>query len=280
MARKQRDDDGYVSLEGEFTRADIEALASRGAIEKLSFTQRATLLTEPVARGLRALASVGNFWLWCTTTRAALRHAFALPGLHELNVLSVEGAGHMHGAADAHTLRALRANFGLSEADLFEIARLPALAELGAQTSQLTPHALDALLAMPALTSLDIEDTPFGDAMARRVAQSTTLQALDCGNTKLTGKGLAALCGMRQLRALDLWATRVRDDDLDMLAALPQLEYVSIGHPVERKAPRADVVVAKLAQIPSLRRVWLDGVAVDASTQALLTQRYEYVRIT
>lgn len=269
-----------VDLEGEFTRDDIAALAARGAIGKLSITKRKTPFAEPVASALRELASVEDFWLWCDVSRDAMTHALALPGLRELNVLLVREPGQTGGAAAAGNLRVLRVNLGLSEADLVEIAHCPALAELGAQSCQLTMRALDALLAMPTLESLDIEDTPFDDAMAAQVAHSTTLHTLDCGNTKLTGKGLAALCRMPQLRSLDLWATHVALQDLDRLVDLPNLDYLSLGHPVENKAPRIDGVMALLDRLPTLRRIWLDGIALDDATRKTLEARYTYVRIT
>lgn len=273
-------DDGLIGLEGEFTQADVAALAAHGAIDKLSFTQRATPLTEPVARGLASIASVDYFWLWCTATRAALLHVFALPGLRELHVLGVAAPGRLRGVSEAARLEVFRSSW-LTESDLLELSRSPTVRELAAHGSTITRRVVDALVAMPRLESLDIEDSRFDDAMAQRLAASPTIVSLWVCNTRLTGRGLAALCGMRQLRALDLWATKIAAADLALLATLPELDTISLGsYDGDPGALRGRDVVPALRKIRKLKTVWLDGVALSASERRAIEKRYPNVRIS
>jgi hypothetical protein len=151
----------------------------------------------------------------------------------------------------------------VNEADLAMIARAPLLRELSVQQAKLTPRAIDALVATTHLTDLDIEDTPFNDDMAERLARSRTISALDAGATFLTRAGLAHLCRMPQLRAIDLWATDIQMSDLSLLEGLPQLEYLSFGSMRRRGRYDPDDLVAQLKRPPTLKRLWVDGVTIS-----------------
>jgi hypothetical protein len=56
---------------------------------------------------------------------------------------------------------------------------------IGAQGANLTCNVIEAFLGMPALESLDLEESNFDDDMAARISASSTLLSLDIGNTKL-----------------------------------------------------------------------------------------------
>ena len=272
--------DNNAALEGDFATADIAALAARGAIAQLSVTQRTTPLTDPIARGLAPLASVDYFWLWCTTTRAALRHVFALPRLRELHLSGIAAPGRLRGVADAAHLQVFRSSW-MTETDLLELSRSRTLVELGVRGSKITPRVIEAFVAMPKLASLDVEDTHFDDAMARQLSVSTAITALWVGQTRLTRDGLAALCRMRQLRSLDLWMTRITVEDLALLATLPNLESLTLGsYDGDPDALRGAEIVPALRKIKSLKTLWLDGVALNPSTRRAIEKRYTNVRIS
>lgn len=256
----------------------MDALARCERIERLSITQTA-LLSIRLARRIEPLR-VEHLWLWCPATPGAMRHVLRMPILRTLDVYRITEAGRLPSFAGAATLDVLRANHGLSERDLLQVASSPMLRELGAQSSQLTHAALDALLAMPALESIDLESTAFDDAMARRTSRSTRITALDLGATRLTRRGLAHLVGMPQLRSLDLWNTAIEARDLQLLRQLPQLEYVSIGTPYDDVALDASAIVSLLLELPALRRAWLDGVRIDRAQRAGLEARLEHLRVT
>jgi hypothetical protein len=275
----QRDARGWYAIEGIATRAAIHALREVGSIDKLSVTN-GPLITVEVAKLICSLPHVEWLWLWCEVTRAAVGEVIRLPGLTSLDILAVRRPGRLSGFERAATLRALRANHSLEEDDLLAIARAPRLCELGAQGARLTPTALDALLANPELKALDLEGTEFDDDMARMISQSTSISSLDLGATKLTRRGLEHLSSMKQLRSLDLWATSLQERDFELLRSLPHLEYVSVGGYDGSKSLDAAFLVSLFLSLPSLTRLWLDGVSIDQAQVAALKEKLTSVRVT
>jgi hypothetical protein len=85
---------------------------------------------------------------------------------------------------------------------------------------------------------------------------------------------------MGQLRSLDLWASGIKESDLDLLTHLANLEYLSVGGVEGQSAFNPESLVRRLEAIPSLKRVWLDGVPLTEAQKATLESRYSYVRIT
>jgi hypothetical protein len=267
----------WVTLEGAINTADIRALGRLGHMEKLSLS-KANLITTAIAKGFSSLKSVEWLWLWCTVTRTAMREIFSIPNLKILDVLALRHPGRLQNLTLAESLVTFRANHYMSEEDLFAVAELPALEELGAQNATLTEASLAALLDMPYLRDIDLEATCFDDTMAATISQVDRIRKLDIGATRLTGKGLKHICKMKQLRSLDLWANDITEQDLDMLADLPNLEYLSVGGYSGQTTLTSEGVVPRLKKIGSLKRIWLDGISVSEEEQKLLNVRYEKVR--
>lgn len=272
--------DEWLSFVGPFsTRTQkLKSLNKYGRIEKLSLTKQ-PLLTAKLASNFFELQSVREFWLWCSVTRIAMRHVITIPGLEKLSILAIKQPGRLKNFAAANSLKVFSCNF-MSEADLLEISNLPILQELHAQNSTLTPKALDALLQMPTLEHLDLEATAFDDEMAAIVAESKTIKHLDVGALRLTSKGLQQLSKMSQLRSLDIWAIDVGESDLDCLSKLSELEYLSIGGYYEQTILTAKGVLPRLKEIPSLKKIWLDGIVLTESEKKTLKEQYEYVQVS
>jgi hypothetical protein len=203
--------------------------------------------------------------MWLPVSRAALSHCLHAPGLREIGLFELTGPGCLRDFSVAKSLEILRIPIarGVGEAELAMIARAPLLRELSVQQAKLTIRAIDTLAAMPCLTNLDIETSRFDDNMAWRLAQSQTIASLDIGSTDITRVGLAHLCRMPQLKALDLWATDIQLADLSLLEALPNLEYLSLGSMSRPDKYDADGLVAQLQRLPTLKKLWLDGVKLD-----------------
>jgi hypothetical protein len=271
--------DDWAKLEGAFTAADVQSLRKLGHIEKLSIT-KGPRITAKTSRALSTLASVTWLWLWCEITRTAMRHVIAIRGLRDLDILGMTGPGILEGFASAGSLERIRANFGMTEQDLLEICRCRSLREIGAQNARLTPPVFEALLGLPQLEALDLEATDFDDEMAEQISSSDRLASLDVGAGKLSRHGLTHICKMKQLRSLDLWATRIEQDDVELLRDLPRLEYLSIGDYEGGKRFDAELLLPRLIGMPSLKRVWLDGVALTPDQRAQLEVRFSSVRIT
>jgi hypothetical protein len=275
QAKPQNDE---VEIEGHFSPATIRAIAKQGHIEKLSITN-APLLTAKVARGFSALSSVTQLWLWCDVTRTAMRYVIAIPQLQILNILNIKNPGRLGGFASATSLHTFRCPF-LSESDLLEISTCRTLREISVQDGEISPGVIEALLGLPQLEKLDLEATVFDDDMAKQISASTRLLSLDVGATRLTRKGLIHICKMRQLQALDLWATAIDESDLDLLSQLPKLEYLSIGDVEGCTRFNAETVLPRLARMSALQEVWLDGIPVNSSQMEQLESSYKKVRVT
>jgi hypothetical protein len=112
--------DGWISLEGPFGASQLRELKTFGHIERLSLTKQ-PLLTAAIAHGLKGVQSVEHLWLWCDTTRAAMRFVLGIPGLRNLDVLAIERPGPLSAFTDADTLEVFRCNLYLMEDDLLQI---------------------------------------------------------------------------------------------------------------------------------------------------------------
>ena len=273
---------GWFAIQGELTVEAIRALnAVEGPLQRLAIGegQRLTLTIERAKR-LRALKSVDWLWLWTDVTRGAMHYVLQTPGLRVLDLLCISRPGTLGGFEHASDLQIFRANHYLSEADVLAVTKCASLREIGIQSSELTHRALEALLSLPQIGSLDLEGTSFDDSMAPRMSRSTTLTSVDLGGTTITRRGFEHIVSMPQLRSLDLWDTRLTETDLELLKALPVLEYISLGGHGGVVPLEPSKVVDLLLSLPSLERVWLDGVAIDAAQEAALKARLKYVRIS
>ncbi len=266
-----------LSLKGPFKAKDISAFRPHKHIHQLSITNQ-KCLTADIAKGFDSLQSVKNLWLWCSITRTAMRHIIKISDLEEIDILEIHHPGNLENFKCASALKIFRCNHYLSEADLLEIAKLPKLQALGAQGSMLTSTALHALLQKPSLVCLDIEGSNLTDKMAEMLSLPNKIETLEIGRTLITKKGLKSLCNMPQLKSLDIWATDIMEKDLALLANLSNLESLSIGNLEGQSILSFKGVLPHLKNIPSLKRIWLDGILVTESEKKKLEQHYESVR--
>lgn len=272
------DQDGYYAFAGDIPEEAIQGLAAMASIEKLKVTDIA-LVTVKLAKRLAPLR-VEQLWIWTDVTRRAMRYLIEIPQLRIVDLLCITGPGHLANFGKARHLEIFRANHYMTERDLIEVTQCASLREIGAQNAELSASVISALLSLPNLTGLDLEATRFDDRMARRISTSTTLAALDLGGTLITRQGLEHLTGMRQLHSLDLWATDLDEADLKLLLNLPNLEYLSLGGYDHLPSLDADKITSLLLDMPSLKRVWLDGVCIEPSQQVELEARFDSLCLT
>lgn len=269
---------GWYAIEGDVDTDAVAQLKKIEPIAKLSLA-KIPLVTVQRARRLSSLR-VEHLWLGCDVTRRAMRHIVQIPGLRALDVLCIKGPGAMGHFRQAHTLETFRANHDMTEAELLEVTQCAQLNELGAQGAELSSDALAAILALPGLISLDIESTCFDDRMAKTLSRSRTLTSLDIGATRLTGAGLRHLLNMQQLRSLDLWATGITETDLPCLLDLPRLESVSLGNYDGCRQLDPKAVCNFILRSPCLKRVWLDGIQLDAAQKEAVEHKLDALHIT
>lgn len=266
------------TLQSGFGADEVAALIASGPIQRLTIDGK-VLLTKAHARELAALPFIDELRVMGEVTRWAMQHVLEIPQLRELDVSRIRRPGRLQGFDTAEHLRVFREHYGLAELDILEVARSPGLSELSLHSARLTHRAFDALMEMPALQSLDIEETLFDDAMAASLKRSATLLHLDAGRTRVTGQGLAAIRESEQLLSLDLWCTNIRQAELNLLRGMPKLEYLSLGCAQDQYHLHIEGILPILDELPSLQRLWLDGIEVPESIQAELKNRYAYVRI-
>ncbi|MFK7976877.1 MAG: hypothetical protein AB8C02_12120 [Halioglobus sp.] len=232
-----------------------------------------------MAREVSRWNSVRRIGLWCTATKAALRQLLCTPGLEDIYVSMLHEHNSLKELHKSTSLKTFR-GYALSSNDLCCIADLPSLRTLSAQNSNLSRAALEKLVGMEKLKNLDLEASSLDDEMASILASSRQIVQLDVGATLIGRKGLQSICEMSQLRELDIWALDIQEEDLNMLTALNHLEYLSVGGFDFQTALTSKGVLPKLAQLPSLKRLWLDGIPVTRSEQTELEERYEFVQVT
>jgi Leucine-rich repeat (LRR) protein len=152
------------------------------------------------------------------------------------------------------------------------------LKRLGAQNSNITPRALESLLQISTLEHLDLEASDFNDSMATMVAESKSIKHLDIGASKITAKGLRLISTMQQLQSLDIWSVDIGEKDIELLSNLPNLEYLSIGGFDNQTKLTSKGVLPRIKEISTLKRLWLDGIALTSAEKTELGKRYEYFR--
>jgi len=134
------------------------------------------------------------------------------------------------------------------------------------------------LLKLPNLISLDLEATRFDDKAAAMMATSKVIKVLSISATKITKRGLKSICQMSQLESLDIWSTDICENDLKLLLRLENLEYLSLGGYQGQTSLTLKGIMPYLEKMPSLRRLWLDGVVLTEAEKKVMQSRYEYFR--
>ncbi len=236
------------------------------------------VLTLEMAREFARFSGLCELVLWCKVERAAINEIISLSGLESLVIIfGMPPGGELKGFERAVALREFACDYDMGEADLLQVTKAPVLKILRAQGSRPTSEAMEAILQMPRIVSLDLESSSFDDEMAQHLATSEQITELEVGASKITAQGLAHIAGMKQLQKLDVWATDLHMEDLDDLQKLNQLEYLSVGSAFTPPKFSGERLIEKLHAIPALKRLWLDGVVLTSEQLEELRQRYEYV---
>ncbi len=277
MVTKNIKDEASISIEGPYSEIDLKKLEKYKKIETLRLTKQKNL-TIKIASGLSSLQSLRQLFLWSSVNRTAMRHVIPIPDLEILDILALQHPGKLVNFSEAITLKEFRCNNYMTEADLFEVAKLPKVQEIGAQNASLSKQALVSLLKLPNLIKLDLEATEFSDKMATIMSKSNAIKELSIGASKLTSKGLEKISEMSQLESLDIWATDIYEKDLELLLKLPNLKYLSLGGYEDQTRLTSKGILPRLNDLTSLKSLWLDGVILSEAEKISLENKYEYFR--
>ncbi|CAN5395725.1 chitobiase/beta-hexosaminidase C-terminal domain-containing protein [soil metagenome] len=105
----------------------------------------------------------------------------------------------------------------------------PALAASFYGASLYKPEQLkDLLQVKQQIVSLNLNKIPASDADLKQVAQLTNLRRLNLDFTNVTGAGLNELRGLKHLKQLSIAGVPLKEGDLKVLSAFPELTHVYI----------------------------------------------------
>ena len=273
--------DDWLQLRNPITIESLKKLRKFGHIDKI-YAKQDPLLTGKVAKGFKEIISVGQIWLWCKVTKAAISHIVAIPKLKMLDVLSIKSYGKLSNFSAATSLEHFYCadTERLSVHDFKEILSCKTLKEVNFPNSTLSPEIIQHLLNLSNLQVLDIEGSNFNDKMASLLSRSKTIVSLEIASTVVSRKGLADICKMNQLKSLDVWATDIKQKDLELLKNLPELEYLSVGQGYDDNSFESKKLIEMLAKMNSLQRIWLDGIKFSSDEKIMLSRKYDKVQIS
>jgi beta-lactamase regulating signal transducer with metallopeptidase domain/5-hydroxyisourate hydrolase-like protein (transthyretin family) len=208
--------------------------------------------------------------------------------LTELEVFFVWDAHKLSDAGVRHlrTLKKLKnihiGNSQIGDGALQVFGRLPNLERLSLQGNQFTDAGVPHLAGLKSLKSLWIGSTKsrLSDRVIRHLVKHKNLEQLDLQGVPVTDAGVKQLQALTRLRTLDLGGApadggqAISDAAADVLARLGRLESLFI-----QKCVITDRGARKLAALPHLKQLSLEGSSVTPQTKSDLKKRYPGVWI-
>lgn len=177
--------------------------------------------------------------------------------------------------------------FEATDADMFQLARLPSVRRLDINVGELSDQGLQWLARLKHLTHLTLYDNEqttdtgfkplsklqhlrvvnlqggtFTDAKLRHLSNASELIELYLSYTKIDGQGFDSLAKSNKLELLDLGYTLLTDDNIRFLSHFPRLKKLNLEH-----APISDKGLNHLSKLNQLETLDLSG--TNISDQAL-----------
>jgi Leucine-rich repeat (LRR) protein len=152
----------------------------------------------------------------------------------------------------------------LTDAGVRSLAPLSGLTELSLSGHARNLHGsgFEALRGLTNLRALDVMGCGLDDEGARRIGLLTSLESLSVRDTWISGKGLAALAGLKHLKFLSLaHCRRLRTDDLASLTELSSLEQLDLSD-CRLTDASAKTLLATLKKLKNLKTLNLMGTGV------------------
>jgi internalin A len=118
----------------------------------------------------------------------------------------------------------------VGDAGLKEITKLKFLRRLYMTNTKVTDKGLIDLRAVKGLTDLFVGPLVTDDGL-NEIAKITTIRTLSLPGAEITGKGLKNLAPLKDLLMLGLKSGKLKDEELEMLSAFPDLATVSLSCP-------------------------------------------------
>jgi len=137
--------------------------------------------------------------------------------------VSAAGAAHLKGCPELRRLYIYDIN--LAGDKLQWLTALTKLEALSLQRTGVDASIMENIKA-PGLVVLNLSGNPVGDDVLDAAARIKELEVLALADTKVTGKGLEKLRGMRRLNELNLMRCSVYDQDIEVFLSMPNLRIV------------------------------------------------------
>ncbi|MDV6030056.1 MAG: SUMF1/EgtB/PvdO family nonheme iron enzyme [Phycisphaera sp. RhM] len=192
-------------------------------------------------------------------------HAANLTGFPHLRSLTLDGQSLLSGASieriaalDELRQLSLQRCYGITDAELFPLAKLQQLREVNLTDSPAGDVAAKALGAIPRLESVRLGNGDSGgrdgltDAGAAELSKAFSIRDLDLTSNALTDQGLKSLGRINRLTRLTITSDQVTGSGLGPLTQLPDLRDLSL-----RTSGLEDVAFEYLASAKSVEKLRL-----------------------
>ncbi|MBX9790309.1 MAG: protein kinase [Pirellulales bacterium] len=169
--------------------------------------------------------------------------------------------------AGPFTLRAisLRETADLADDDLARMAGLAQLESLDLSNTPIGNAGLEHLAGCRGLRELNLSQTKIDDTGLARLAALTSLRSLQLAGTAVTDAGIGQLRSLGELEQLSLAGTGVTDASAGVLTRFPKLTWLSLAN-----STISDAAVPQLVKLTGLTDLRLDGTQVsDAGGEEL-----------
>ncbi len=132
---------------------------------------------------------------------------------------------------DTQAIQVLRLrNLGAHDDALRHVSHWKGLLRLDLQGNFFTGQALEDIVLMHGLLSLDLGDTTIGDDGIRQIAPLKSLRQIDLKRSRITDRSLELLGSMSRLESLDLYQTAITDRGVAHIVGLKNLRNLRISH--------------------------------------------------
>lgn len=272
-----KDEGAAIVLSGCFSNREIGRLFAGREFESVSF-RKFKLIEQSAAEAITKCKSIRSLSIWSKITRPALSQLMQASGLKEVLISDFGGIGRLRDLDKANEVEIFRGFHTLNNTDLVELANLPKLQSLIAHGAEIGVKAVEKIATVESLRMVDFEAVNFTNAMAQALSRSKFITDVLLPATELSKAGLDFICGMPQLRYLDIWANSFGPEDLDVLAGHPALEIIELGEMGSEKDGRltASDLIPKLDKMPLLNTVFFENIFTTDEEIKYLSNRYKF----
>jgi len=272
-------DDGTIVINGPITHVNQLVKGVSRECEVLAIYDQ-EFFSGKLAASLWKFEKLKEVRLRCNVGRGAITHFLRMPNLEKLEVQEIRSPGRsLRGFAETRQLKEFRCSYSscLTRSELHAITQSNSIEVLGIRNATIDQTTIEKIISMPALTTLNLGDTNLDDGLALILSKSSNITDLFIACTNVASDGFRAICKMKQLTHLDVWSIRITDNDLQALESLKNLEYLSIGEYDEGETFCGENVIRNISKLPSVRRLWLDGIKFNELQKQELREKYDDV---